>query len=68
MSNAVLAVQVYTVTKESNSCLQQNYVHDITQATPSLSGVVQKGLNLVSPVNDHGYSGPASSVLARILK
>ena len=56
MSNAILAVQVYTVTKESipvcskTTCMASHRL---------FSGDVQEGLKLVSPVNNDVDSGLA---------
>ena len=51
MSNAILAVQVYTVTKESIPvCNKTTCMASYKLATPSFSGVVQEGLKLVLPV------------------
>ena len=51
MRNAVLAVQVIIITKESIPVcrLLHHFLH----------GVVQEGLKLVSPVNNHVDSGLA---------
>ena len=39
-----LWVMRYLLHKGKHFCLQQNYVHGFTQATPSFSGDVQEGL------------------------
>ena len=57
MSNAILAEQVFAVTKESISACSKTTC--FTQATPSFSGVVQEGLKLVLPVKNHVDSGLA---------